>query len=253
MRLLFLLLLMTSSPRVSSSFVKPDSPEMKGVVSSIILSSLEQAVIFLEKDYTNTEVNDMVSLRILQVELKAVQKIWIKDPLFRILNQKVEKLIEKLDKFIGKSINKLKLLQPTYVQAFHPLLKPGFWQLPCQWIRTNTSMIYDEIHHEDAKVLDVRDNCIVELLASRINEDWSCSCSHSCETLVTKLGASNYYLSYQLRYFLFSKMLECSGDLFQRNKHYMDLFCANMMKMNQDAELNGYTFPDHGLFMTNSE
>lgn len=40
--------------------------------------------------------------------------------------------------------------------------------------------------------------------------------------------------------------------LFRQSQHYMDLFCANMMDLNQRAEAAGYAYPIRDIFMENS-
>ena len=45
----------------------------------------------------------------------------------------------------------------------------------------------------------------------------------------------------------------CRNGLFRQSQHYMNLFCANMMDLNQRVEAFGYAYPSRDVFMENSE
>ncbi|XP_021100092.1 UPF0764 protein C16orf89 homolog isoform X3 [Heterocephalus glaber] len=78
-----------------------------------------------------------------------------------------------------------------------------------------------------------------------------CGLSDFCRTLMTKPGCSGYYLSHQLLFFLWARMKGCTKGLFSQSQHYISIFCANMMDLNQRAEAIRYAYPIQDLFMEN--
>ncbi|XP_006895304.1 PREDICTED: UPF0764 protein C16orf89-like [Elephantulus edwardii] len=249
--LLVLLLLLSSPPLQPSLLPQPDTAESKATIGSLILSSLERATLFLEDRLPDFNLDGMAGFQVLQVQLSAVQEAWAQDPLLQALSQRAGRLAEKLVVLLSRSNSYLQLSSPTYLQAFQPIIQPGFWKLPHAWTHINTSMVYPAFPSEDPFSESYSDLCLAQLLGTRTNDSQPCGYSKFCSDFMTKTGYSGYYLSHQLLYFLFSKMLGCTKGLFSQAQYFMDLFCANMMDLNRRAEAIRYAYPVRDLFMEN--
>ncbi|KAM6155914.1 UPF0764 protein C16orf89 homolog [Rhynchocyon petersi] len=250
-RLQFLLLLLTLTPLHPSSLPQPDTSEGKATIGSLILSSLERATVFLEEKLPDFNLDGVSGFRVLQVQLKGVQEVWAQDPLLQPLSQRAGRLSEKLVVLLRRSVSYLQLSSPIYLQEFQPIIQSGFWKLPHAWTHTNASMVYQKFPFQDPFSESDSDQCLVQLLGTRTNGSQPCRYSRFCRDFMTKTGYSGYYLSHQLLYFLFSRMLGCTKGLFSRAQDYIDLFCANMMDLNRRAEAVRYTHPIRDLFMEN--
>ncbi|XP_049760981.1 UPF0764 protein C16orf89 homolog [Elephas maximus indicus] len=249
--LLFLLLLLAPWPLRASSLPQPDTPEVKATITGLILSSLERATVFLEERLPELNLDGVVDFRVLQVQLKAIQEEWVRDPLLRPLSLQMGRLAEKLVALLQRSISHLKLNDPNYLREFQRTILPGFWKLPHAWTRTNASMVYPTFETQDSFSEDRGVMCLVQLLGTRRDSSQPCRFSDFCRTLMTRASSSGYCLSHQLLYFLSARMTGCTKGLFRHSQHYMDLFCANMMDLNWRAEAVRYTYPTWDIFMEN--
>ncbi|XP_006874974.1 PREDICTED: UPF0764 protein C16orf89 homolog [Chrysochloris asiatica] len=248
---LLLLLLLTPLWLQVSSLPQPDTPEGKATTAGLILSALERATVFLEERLPDFNLDGIVGFQVLQVQLRGVHKVWAGEPQLQLLNLRVGRLAQKLLTLLHRSTSYLKLSDPTYLQEFQPIIQPGFWKLPHSWTRTNASMVYPTFETEDAFSENHSDHCLVQLLGTGMDGSQPCRLPDFCRTLMTRTGCSGYSLSHQLIYFLFARMIGCTKGPFQQNQHYMDLFCANMMNLNQRVEVARYPYPTQDLFMEN--
>ncbi|KAM6155913.1 UPF0764 protein C16orf89 homolog [Rhynchocyon petersi] len=246
-----LFLLLALSPLQTSSLPQPDTVEDKIEIANEILSSLERATVFLEERPWYFTVNSMMAFRVLQVELRGVFYAWARNPQLQSLSQRAGNLSKKLVILLRKSISYLKTRDPARLQVFQPVVKMGFWKLTGAWIHTNASMVYDTFQSPESLLRDHNNQCIMELLGTSSNASHPCSCPEFCRNLMTTPGCSGYYLNHQLLYFLFSRMVGCKEGLFKETQHFMNLYCANMMDLNQRIEINGEAHSMQGLFMGN--
>ncbi|XP_042827580.1 UPF0764 protein C16orf89 homolog isoform X2 [Panthera tigris] len=243
--LLLLLLLSASPPLRPSSLAPPETPEGKATITGLILSALERAISFLEKRLPEINLDGVVGFRVLEVQLKGVQEKWARDPQLQPLSLSVGKLVEKLAPLLHRSIFYLELSDPKYLREFQSTIQPGFWKLPRAWTCTDASMVYPTFETQDSFSEESSDSCLVQLLGTGLSD--------FCRTLMTKPGCSGYCLSHQLLFFLSARLKGCTEGLFRHSQHYMNLFCANMMDLNQRAEAIGYAYPTRDIFMENSE
>ncbi|XP_047695074.1 UPF0764 protein C16orf89 homolog isoform X2 [Prionailurus viverrinus] len=250
--LLLLLLLSASPPLRPSSLAPPETPEGKATITGLILSALERAVSFLEKRLPEINLDGVVGFRVLEVQLKGVQEKWARDPQLQPLSLSVGKLVEKLAPLLHRSIFYLELSDPKYLREFQSTIQPGFWKLPRAWTCTDASMVYPTFETQDSFSEESSDSCLVQLLGTGTDGGQPCRLSDFCRTLMTKPGCSGYCLSHQLLFFLSARLKGCTEGLFRHSQHYMNLFCANMMDLNQRAEAIGYAYPTRDIFMENT-
>ncbi|XP_034363116.1 UPF0764 protein C16orf89 homolog isoform X1 [Arvicanthis niloticus] len=245
---LFLLLLLALPPK-SSSLPWPDTAQ--GAMASLILTALEKATLFLEDRLPTINLDGAVGFQVLEVQLRGVQEKWAHNPLVQPLSLRAGQLANTLSALLQKSIFYLKQSDPTYLREFQPSIQPGFWKLPHAWTRTNASLVYPWLEPLDSFSEESSDACLVQLLGTGTDSSQPCRLSNFCRTLMTKAGCSGYSLSHQLLFFLWARMQGCTEGLFLQSQHYMDIFCANMMDLNQRAEAIGYAYPTQDLFMEN--
>ncbi|XP_045676838.1 UPF0764 protein C16orf89 homolog [Phyllostomus hastatus] len=248
---LLLLLLLLAPPLWSSSLPPLDTPEGKATIADLILSALERATSFLKKRLPEINLDGVVGFRVLEVQLDGVQKEWARDPQLQPPSSRVGKLVQKLALLLHRSIFYLKLSDPQYLTEFQPTIQPGFWKLPRVWTHTNASMVYPKLEPQETFSEEQSDLCLVQLLGTSTNGSQPCRLSDFCRTLMTKPGCSGYSLSHQLLFFLSARMKGCTNGLFHQSQHYMNLFCANMMDLNQRVEAIGYAYPSRDIFMEN--
>ncbi|XP_046521329.1 UPF0764 protein C16orf89 homolog isoform X3 [Equus quagga] len=184
-------------------------------------------------------------------QLQGVQEKWARDPLLQPLNLRVRKLAARLAPLLHRSIFYLRLSDPEYLREFQPTIQPGFWKLPQAWTHTNASMVYPTFQPEDSFSEEHSDLCLVQLLGTGADDRQPCRLSDFCRTLMTRPGCSGYCLSHQLLFFLLARMKGCMEGLFCQTQLYMNLFCANMMDLNQRAEAIGYAYSTQDIFMEN--
>ncbi|XP_053527786.1 UPF0764 protein C16orf89 homolog isoform X2 [Artibeus jamaicensis] len=248
---LLLLLLLLAPPLRSSSLPPPDTPEAKATIAGLILSALERATSFLKKRLPEINLDGVVGFRVLEVQLNRVQEEWARDPQLQPPSSRVGALAQKLAPLLHGSIFYLKLSDPQYLTEFQPTIQPGFWKLPHVWTHTNASMVYPTLEPQEFSE-EQSDLCLVQLLGTSTDGGQPCRLSDFCRTLMTKPGCSGYCLSHQLLFFLFARMKGCTNGLFRQSQHYMNLFCANMMNLNQRVEAIGYAYPSRDIFMENN-
>ncbi|MBZ3879699.1 UPF0764 protein C16orf89-like protein [Sciurus carolinensis] len=249
--LLLLLLLLASPPLQPSSLPRPDTAEGKATLVGLILSALERATLFLEERLPGINLDGVVGFQVLEVQLRGVEERWTPDPLLRPLSLRTRKLADRLEALLRRSIFYLKLSDPTYLREFRPSLQPGFWKLPRTWTRTDASLVYSALEPADSFSEESSDACLVQLLGTGTNSSQPCGISDFCGTLMTQPNCSGYKLSHQLLFFLWARMQGCTKGLFGQSQHYIRVFCANMMDLNQRAEAIGYAYPTRDLFMEN--
>ncbi|XP_035876848.1 UPF0764 protein C16orf89 homolog isoform X2 [Phyllostomus discolor] len=249
---LLLLLLLLAPPLWSSSLPPLDTPEGKATIADLILSALERATSFLKKRLPEINLDGVVGFRVLEVQLDGVQKEWARDPQLQPPSSRVGTLVQKLVLLLHRSIFYLKMSDPQYLTEFQPTVQPGFWKLPRVWIHTNASMVYPTLEPQETFSEEQSDLCLVQLLGTSTDGSQPCRLSDFCRTLMTKPGCSGYSLSHQLLFFLSARMKGCTNGLFHQSPHYMNLFCANMMDLNQRVEAIGYAYPSRDIFMENN-
>ncbi|XP_046521328.1 UPF0764 protein C16orf89 homolog isoform X2 [Equus quagga] len=249
--LLLLLLLLAPRPLWPSSLPPPDTPEGKATIAGFILSALERATSFLQERLPEVNLDGVVGFRVLEGQLQGVQEKWARDPLLQPLNLRVRKLAARLAPLLHRSIFYLRLSDPEYLREFQPTIQPGFWKLPQAWTHTNASMVYPTFQPEDSFSEEHSDLCLVQLLGTGADDRQPCRLSDFCRTLMTRPGCSGYCLSHQLLFFLLARMKGCMEGLFCQTQLYMNLFCANMMDLNQRAEAIGYAYSTQDIFMEN--
>ncbi|KAL1778847.1 UPF0764 protein C16orf89-like [Sigmodon hispidus] len=245
---LFLLLLLALPPQ-PSSLPWPDTKQ--GTMASLILTALEKATLFLEDRLPTINLDGAVGFQVLEVQLRGVQEKWASDPLLQPLRLRAGRLASTLSALLQKSIFYLKQSDPTYLREFQPSIQPGFWKLPHVWTRTNASLVYPWLDPLDSFSEESSDMCLVQLLGTGTDGSQPCRLSNFCRILMTKTGCSSYSLSHQLLFFLWARMQGCTEGLFLQSQHYMNVFCANMMELNQRVEAIGYSYPTQDLFMEN--
>ncbi|XP_066134373.1 UPF0764 protein C16orf89 homolog [Saccopteryx bilineata] len=248
---LLLLPLLLAVPAWSSSLPPPDTPEGQATITGLILSALERATSFLEKRLPEINLDGVVGFRVLEAQLTGVQEEWARDPRLRPQSLRVGRLVQELEPLLQRSISYLKQSDPQYLREFQPTIQPGFWKLPHIWTHTNSSMVYSTTEPLDSFSEEDSDSCLVQLLGTGTDGSQPCRLSDFCRTLMTKPGCSGYCLSHQLLFFLAARMKGCVEGLFRQSRHYMNLFCANMMDRNQRAEAIGYAYPTRDIFMEN--
>lgn len=249
--LLVLLMLLAAPPLRSSSLSAPNSPEGKNTIEDLILSALERATAFLNKRLPEINLDGVLGFRVLEVQLKGIQEAWAWDPRLQPLSLRVESLVQELAWLLHRSVFFLNLNDPEYLRDFQPTIQPGFWKLPNTWTLTNVSLVYPETETQDSFSEEHSDLCLVQLLGTRTIGSQSCGLSDFCRDLVTKPGCSGYCLSHQLLFFLMAGMKGCTEGLFSQSGSYKNLFCANMMELNQRVEATGYAYPSRDIFMEN--
>ncbi|XP_036885803.1 UPF0764 protein C16orf89 homolog isoform X2 [Sturnira hondurensis] len=248
---LLLLLLLLAPPLWSSSLPPLDTPEGKATIAGLILSALERATSFLKKRLPEINLDGVVGFRVLEVQLNSVQKEWAQDPQLQPPSSRMENLVHKLAPLLHRAIFYLKLSDPQYLTEFQPTIQPGFWKLPNVWTHTNASMVYPTLEPREFSE-EQSDLCLAQLLGTSTDGGQPCRLSDFCRTLMTKPGCSGYCLSHQLLFFLSARMKGCTNGLFRQSQHYMNLFCANMMNLNQRVEAIGYAYPSRDIFMENN-
>ncbi|XP_054445200.1 UPF0764 protein C16orf89 homolog [Pteronotus mesoamericanus] len=247
---LLLLLLLAPPPLWSSSLPPLDTPEGKATIAGLILSALERATTYLKKRLPEINLDGVVGFRVLEEQLNGIQEEWAQDPQLQPHSLRMGKLAQKLAPLLHRSIFYLKLSDPQYLREFQPTIQPGFWKLPHVWTHTNASMVYPTLEPQDFSE-EQSDLCLAQLLGTSTDSNQPCGLSEFCRTLMTKPGCSGYYLSHQLLFFLLARMKGCTSGLFRQSQHYMNLFCTNMMDLNQRAEAIGYAYPTRDVFMEN--
>ncbi|XP_006896703.1 PREDICTED: UPF0764 protein C16orf89 homolog [Elephantulus edwardii] len=155
---LLLLLLLEASQLQPFFMSAPDNPGFKTTTEKLILSSMENATAFMEKNLQKTTLISILSLR-------AVEEV-------------------------------------------EPLIQSGFWKFPQTWTHTNASLVYQSFNSSDSSSQKHTAKCIAMLLGTR-------------------------------------------KKLFKHTQHYMDIFCSNMMDVNQKIEATGYANNTRDLFMKN--
>ncbi|XP_012661160.1 UPF0764 protein C16orf89 homolog [Otolemur garnettii] len=247
-----LLLLLMALP-LMQPFSLPglDTAEGKATIAGPVLSALERATFFLEERLPEINLDCAVGFQVLKVQLQSVQEKWARDPLLQLLSLRMGKLAEKLEVLLQRSIFYLKLSDPKYLREFQPTLLPGFWKLPRAWTRTNASLVYPTFEPQDFFSEETSDSCLAQLLGTGEDSSQPCGLSDFCRALMTKPGCSGYYLSHQLLFFLWARMMGCTKGLFSQSQHYINLFCANMMDLNRRAEAIEYAYPTRDIFMEN--
>ncbi|KAM5331013.1 UPF0764 protein C16orf89 homolog isoform 2-T2 [Glossophaga mutica] len=161
--------------------------------------------------------------------------------------------LERATSFLKKRLPEINLdgaVGFRVLEEFQPTIQPGFWKLPHVWTHTNASMVYPTLEPQEFSE-EQSDLCLVQLLGTSTDSSQPCRLSDFCRTLMTKPGCSGYCLSHQLLFFLSARMKGCTNGLFRQSQHYMNLFCANMMDLNQRAEAIGYAYPSRDVFMEN--
>ncbi|XP_004864896.2 UPF0764 protein C16orf89 homolog isoform X6 [Heterocephalus glaber] len=248
---LVLLLLLSPLSLQPSSLSQLDNTEGKATLSGLILSALERATTFLEERLPEINLDGVVGFQVLEVQLRGAQEAWALDPLLQPLSLRAGHLADKVAPLLHSSIAYLNLSDPEYLREFQPSLQPGFWKLPRTWTQTNASLVYPWPKLQDSFSEDSSDSCLVLLLGTGNTSSQPCGLSDFCRTLMTKPGCSGYYLSHQLLFFLWARMKGCTKGLFSQSQHYISIFCANMMDLNQRAEAIRYAYPIQDLFMEN--
>ncbi|XP_021065562.1 UPF0764 protein C16orf89 homolog [Mus pahari] len=248
-RIRLLLLLLLALPPQPSSLSWPDTAQ--GTMAGLILTALEKAILFLEDRLPTINLDGVVGFQVLEVQLRGVQEKWAHKPLLQPLSMRAGQMANTLSALLQKSIFYLKQSDPTYLREFQPSIQPGFWKLPNAWKRTNASLVYPWLEPLDSFSEESSDVCLVQLLGTGTDSSQPCRLSNFCRTLMTKAGCAGYSLSHQLLFFLWARMQGCTEGLFLHSQHYMDIFCANMMGLNQRAEATGYAYPVQDLFMEN--
>ncbi|XP_060028413.1 UPF0764 protein C16orf89 homolog isoform X1 [Erinaceus europaeus] len=184
-------------------------------------------------------------------KLKGVQEAWAHKPRLQPLSLRVGALAEELAWLLHRSVFFLNLSDPEYFREFQSIIQPGFWKLPHTWTRTNISMVYPAAETQDSFSEEHSDLCLVQLLGTGSNGSQPCRLSDFCRDLMTTPGCSGYCLSHQLLFFLMASTKGCTEGLFSQSWSYKNLFCANMMDLNQRVEAIGYAYPSRDIFMEN--
>ncbi|XP_004628135.2 UPF0764 protein C16orf89 homolog isoform X2 [Octodon degus] len=247
---LFLLLLSSLSLK-PSSLPQLDGTEGKATLAGLILSTLERATMFLEERLPEINLDGVVGFQVLEAQLRGAQEAWASDPVLQPLCLRTGQLADKLAPLLHRSITYLNLSDPEYLREFQPSLQPGFWKLPHTWTHTSASLVYPWPELQYSFSEDSSDACLVLLLGTGNTSSQPCGLSDFCRKFMTKPGCSGYYLSHQMLFFLWARMKGCTKGLFSQSQHYISIFCANMMALNQKSEAAGYAYPIRDLFMEN--
>ncbi|XP_004587124.2 UPF0764 protein C16orf89 homolog [Ochotona princeps] len=251
-RLALLLLLWTLQPLQPSSLPRGDVTGAKATQAGLILSALERATGFLEKRLSEINLDGMVGFRVLTGQLKGIQEDWVRDPLLWPLGLRAGKLAEKLEALLPRSLRYLQLRDPDYLREFQPAVQPGFWKLPHSWTHTNASLVFSAWQPHGLFSEESSDSCLVQLLGTGSDSGGQpCGLSDFCKNLMTQPGCPGYCLSHQMLFFLWARMVGCTEGLFHNSQHYITVFCANMMDVNQRIEAIGYAYPNQDLFLEN--
>lgn len=244
--LLTLLWLLAVPPMCPASRAPVDA-----VTADTILTSLERATSFLQKQLSEINLDGVVGFRVLEVQLKGIQEKWARDPKTRPLSLRVEQLATRLADLLREVTIHLERSDAQYLREFQPTILPGFWKLPRIWAHTNASLVYSTFETEDSFLEEHSDMCLAQLLGTGINSSGPCVLSGFCNSLMTKPGCLGYCLSHQLLFFLFARMMGCTEGLLGQSQHYMDRFCANMLYMNRRVEAGGYPYIAWDIFCEN--
>ncbi|XP_006140775.1 UPF0764 protein C16orf89 homolog [Tupaia chinensis] len=249
--LLLLLLLLAPRPLRPSLLPRPDTAEGKATLAGLILSALERATVFLEKRLPEINLDGVVGFQVLEVQLTGVQEEWARDPLLQPLGLRAGRLAGTLALLLRRALFYLRLSDPRYLKEFQPAIQPGLWKLPKTWTRTNASLVYPTFEPEDSFSEESSDSCLALLLGTGMDSGQPCGLSDFCRTLMTKPGCSGYCLSHQLLFFLWARLMGCTEGLFHQSQSYIDLYCANMMDLNQRDDAVGFVYPAQDIFMEN--
>ncbi|XP_023567348.1 UPF0764 protein C16orf89 homolog isoform X5 [Octodon degus] len=218
---LFLLLLSSLSLK-PSSLPQLDGTEGKATLAGLILSTLERATMFLEERLPEINLDGVVGFQVLEAQLRGAQEAWASDPVLQPLCLRTGQLADKLAPLLHRSITYLNLSDPEYLREFQPSLQPGFWKLPHTWTHTSASLVYPWPELQYSFSEDSSDACLVLLLGTGNTSSQPCGLSDFCRKFMTKPGCSGYYLSHQMLFFLWARMI-------LRVKCNLHTFCTNSM------------------------
>ncbi|XP_043855217.1 UPF0764 protein C16orf89 homolog [Dromiciops gliroides] len=248
MYFLGLLLLMLFPPL---SLQNSHDSETKVAMGRVILSALGKATSYLEKMYRDFNLDALVGFLMLKAQLQGVLEKWAHDSDMKHLTSHVEEILKRLSLIIPRAKIFLKIVDFKYLKEFQETLQPDFWKIPLSWSHTNSSMMYSKVNNTDHFLTNISDSCMTLLLGSKEENRQPCQVTDLCNKMMTATKQNAADLIKQLSYFQIAQMKKCSDGLFLRSKHYMDVFCTNMMELNLRIEKNGFSFQNRSLFMTN--
>ncbi|XP_056393040.1 UPF0764 protein C16orf89 homolog [Hyla sarda] len=216
------------------------------------ISSIGKAVILLKNEYKEFNLDGMTGFKILLEQIKGTLERFDakKDPYTYLLMKRLTKVLNK----ILKTTYFTKQQDPEYFEEFQELFEDNFWILPTSWNQSIPSLVYSESVPDKSLCLTEQfsDECLSFLLGS-LNEDKEpCVVTIPCWKEMKQKGCTGFSLSHQLLFFIVGKMKHCRNDLFVKDgSYYTNIFCSNMMKINQEIENSGYPFHQQDLFMEN--
>ncbi|XP_021100097.1 UPF0764 protein C16orf89 homolog isoform X7 [Heterocephalus glaber] len=215
---LVLLLLLSPLSLQPSSLSQLDNTEGKATLSGLILSALERATTFLEERLPEINLDGVVGFQVLEVQLRGAQEAWALDPLLQPLSLRAGHLADKVAPLLHSSIAYLNLSDPEYLRAAFPPAR-----VPAQ----PAARVLEATPHLDA---DQRLPSLPLAQAAGL-------LLRGQQRLMPGAAVGN--------------RKGCTKGLFSQSQHYISIFCANMMDLNQRAEAIRYAYPIQDLFMEN--
>ncbi|XP_063788431.1 UPF0764 protein C16orf89 homolog [Pseudophryne corroboree] len=218
-----------------------------------VISAIWKAVLLLKNEDKEFNLDGMAGFRLLLEQIKGTLKRFeVKKDLYDCI------LLKRMEKVLNNSLNNAlyytKQRDPQYFDEFLGLFGDQFWILPSAWNHTIPELVYKEKLPDKSLCLieEFSDQCMSALLGSPNGDKEACIVSSPCWKKMKQIGCSDYSLSHQLLYFIIGKMKRCRNDLFiKEGNNYMNIYCANMMKINHEIEQNGYPFHQQDIFMEN--
>ncbi|XP_021100096.1 UPF0764 protein C16orf89 homolog isoform X5 [Heterocephalus glaber] len=253
---LVLLLLLSPLSLQPSSLSQLDNTEGKATLSGLILSALERATTFLEERLPEINLDGVVGFQVLEVQLRGAQEAWALDPLLQPLSLRAGHLADKVAPLLHSSIAYLNLSDPEYLRAaFPPARVPA--QPAARVLEATPHLDADQrlpsLPLAQAAGLLLRGQQRLMPGAAVGNRE------HQQPALwAVRLLQDPHDQAWLLRLlpippaaFLPLGQNGCTKGLFSQSQHYISIFCANMMDLNQRAEAIRYAYPIQDLFMEN--
>ncbi|XP_071962673.1 UPF0764 protein C16orf89 homolog [Antedon mediterranea] len=240
----------------SSSDLNQDCVQNEKLLETI-LTSLQNSLVFLGKEYDSLNLDVISGLRMTQAEIKAA---FVRTPYLPTESGKgsLQARLAAMSTFIDEIVTLAKpyvyRTLPVYYNNFSELLKKEFWAVS-SWnkdhVLLNTPFSFG--NNQVEKITEAAsDRCLTELLGTGPSKK-KCTIASECLAIMEADGYKGYEVTHQLLYFILIDRLRCfSYDRIrhQRNDYVIKGLCSNIFQQASDlskTEFNGRI--DHDLFM----
>ncbi|XP_069501885.1 UPF0764 protein C16orf89 homolog [Ambystoma mexicanum] len=217
-----------------------------------LISSLQAATSYLARAFEDFNLDGLVGYRFLKDWCKKLLKEWEMEPDKQSQYQQLAKIVEDVSPLIERAMDVLSQTDQEYVRDFGTIMKDDFWKPPGCWAETDPSLSYDSINRTECLPLEMSNLCIMTILGHGEENETTCYVPPMCRRIMTKSGCIGYSLSHQLFYSMIAIQNGCQDKLFQvESQRNRNVFCANMMIINQKIEEENYPFDQQDLFLEN--